>query len=310
MTVINYVDTDANQFASISDVIDGDLFTPYLLSDLTIGGISAQDWVVVTYDDSDWGIAFGGYNFVTDSNGVMQMGTITALVEGPMDGNTLNAVGSFSDFTIDTALLVQALNSPEYTDEYDILMGLFESDDQITLKFDGVYMNGYKGNDTIRTGRYDDSLMGGVGNDKIFASAGDDVLDGGFGNDKLDGGKGADHLFGSKGKDTIKLGNDQDRDTVHYGNANESTGNKFDRVKQFDNGEDVFDFRGMDGDTDTNDFDALVFSDVAAANALWVDNSGKHAWVYADVDGDASADLKIKVFKQDIVEGDFLFDYN
>lgn len=309
MTIINYVDADANQFASIADVIDGDTFTPYLLSDMTIGGITARDWVVVTYDDTDWGIAFGGYNFVTDSDGVLISGAITTLVEGEMDGSTMNAVGSFSDFLLDAAQLVNALNTPEYTDEYDLLMSLFSGSDEITLKFDGVYMNGYQGNDTIRTGRYDDSLMGGLGNDKIIANGGDDVLDGGFGNDKLDGGKGADHIYGNKGRDTIKVGKDQDVDHVHYGNANESAGNKFDRVKQFDSGVDIFDFRGMDGDTSTGDFEALEFSATAAANAVWVDNSGKHAWVYADVDGDASADLKIKVLKQDIVEGDFLFEY-
>ncbi len=64
---------------------------------------------------------------------------------------------------------------------------------------------------TLKTGRGEDYLVGLKGNDLLFGGRGADVLKGGAGNDRLFGGRGGDNIFGGTGDDTIFSGGGKDR---------------------------------------------------------------------------------------------------
>ena len=94
------------------------------------------------------------------------------------------------------------------------------------------FSDGTQSSDTVALGPNTsiENATGGSGNDVIIGSDGNNVLKGGGGNDSLDGGLGADKLNGGSGHDTFV-----------YGNANESTGTKFDTLTGFNTGNDLFD---------------------------------------------------------------------
>lgn len=76
------------------------------------------------------------------------------------------------------------------------------------------------------------------GNDKIVGSRHDDHVRGFTGADKINGGKGDDQIGGDAGNDTLTggLGADQ----FLYNEASDSTGTLFDKVTDFDAGNDTF----------------------------------------------------------------------
>ncbi|ADL52076.1 calcium-binding protein [Clostridium cellulovorans] len=73
-----------------------------------------------------------------------------------------------------------------------------------------VIMNGYEGDDTLRSGAGNDKIYGGTGNDQVYGNGGNDLLYGEDGDDKLYGGNGDDILDGGEGKDYLygENGND------------------------------------------------------------------------------------------------------
>ncbi|ADL52077.1 Hemolysin-type calcium-binding region [Clostridium cellulovorans 743B] len=105
-----------------------------------------------------------------------------------------------------------------------------------------VTMNGYGGDDTLRTENANDKIYGGAGIDTIIAGAGNDSLYGEVGNDILYGRVGDDLLEGGLGNDTL------------YGEA----------------GQDIYVFRKGDGQDTINDtagenntiIDTLRFEDI------------------------------------------------
>jgi Ca2+-binding RTX toxin-like protein len=81
------------------------------------------------------------------------------------------------------------------------------------------YFDGRGGDDDIRSGGGDDTLIGGEGNDYISGGAGADSIYGGDGNDSLRGGSGADTLHGGDGDDY--MGGDEGADTMYGGAGND-----------------------------------------------------------------------------------------
>jgi Ca2+-binding RTX toxin-like protein len=96
---------------------------------------------------------------------------------------------------------------------------------------------GQGGNDTIDGGVDNDTIDGGVGHDTLKGQDGNDHLMGGDGNDKLYGGLGNDVLNGGLGNDTLNLGGGQDTVVL-------ASGNGFDVVVDFKNGEDKIQLNG------------------------------------------------------------------
>jgi Ca2+-binding RTX toxin-like protein len=63
------------------------------------------------------------------------------------------------------------------------------------------------GNDLVQGGAGDDELIGGTGSDTLTGGAGNDILDGGQGSDFLDGSAGADRMTGGTGNDVYVVDN-------------------------------------------------------------------------------------------------------
>ena len=64
-------------------------------------------------------------------------------------------------------------------------------------------IDGWLGNDDIKTGSGDDEIYGGEGNDQIDGGSGNDTIFGQQGNDSINGGSGDDFIYGQEGNDLI-----------------------------------------------------------------------------------------------------------
>ncbi|MGJ3704451.1 beta strand repeat-containing protein [Variovorax sp. AFSI2.2] len=72
--------------------------------------------------------------------------------------------------------------------------------------YQGAYIDGKTGGDTLRDGAFQAVLVGSNGNDQLFGNAGSDLLIGGENVDTLDGGAGNDVLRGGNNNDEIDGG--------------------------------------------------------------------------------------------------------
>lgn len=144
----------------------------------------------------------------------------------------------------------------------------------------GVTMNGGNGNDLLIGTGEQDVLNGGKGNDTLKGGAADDRLYGGAGADKLYGEAGADtFVFRAKGDSTLATAG---RDTI-YG----FDGKAGDRI-------DLSGFDANDTKSGLQDFSyigAAKFS--GKAGELRFEKVGTKTYVYADTNGDKTADFAI-----------------
>lgn len=86
------------------------------------------------------------------------------------------------------------------------------------------------GNDTVTTGRYPDTILGGDGDDVLNGFDHHDRLEGGDGNDSLLGGVNNDTLLGGSGHDVITDNHGHDRAEGGEGNDTISTGDHNDTI--------------------------------------------------------------------------------
>ncbi|WP_169752671.1 retention module-containing protein [Campylobacter mucosalis] len=123
----------------------------------------------------------------------------------------------------------------------------------------GEHIDGKAGDDTIKTGSGNDTIIGGDGNDKIEAGAGNDTIDGGNGADTIDAGAGDDKIVfdqndtkvdGGAGRDTLIINKDIDFSKI------ESLNSKVENIEVLQLGKD-----GADGAVkvtlDANAVDAI-----------------------------------------------------
>ena len=108
-------------------------------------------------------------------------------------------------------------------------------------------LRGRGGDDTLEGGDGVDTLYGGDGNDTLDGGEGDDLLRGHGGDDVLRGRGGADTLEGGDGADRLLGGTGDDVLTGHGGSDTFVFSERFgtDRVKDFTDGEDLLDLRGL-----------------------------------------------------------------
>lgn len=151
-------------------------------------------------------------------------------------------------------------------------------------------LRGRSGGDTLDGKSGDDVLRGGRGNDSLNGDEDQDTLFGGRGNDTLSGGHGDDTLVGGLGKDTL-TGNHGD-DIFKFNKVAHSTNDtSADTITDFASGEDLIDLAALSGTLTFIGTD--LFS--GTQSELRVTESGGNSIVRIDVDGDGSADMKIKV---------------
>ena len=122
-------------------------------------------------------------------------------------------------------------------------------------------ITGTEGSNQIATGTGNDYVQGKGGNDRIYGNHGNDFLSGDSGHDYISGGIGDDELVGGTGYDRLRggLGADKFRLLTGYG---------YDRILDFQDGEDQLQVKAIDG-----------LDNVSVTNGV-----GGHARVYNDND--------------------------
>ncbi|SIS80731.1 Hint domain-containing protein [Phaeovulum vinaykumarii] len=228
-------------------------------------------------DDSDWDVldltGAGPVNVIYDTtnpeNGTVQFLDTSGNVTGTMTFENIERVvtdqgDGYVEGTSGADLIDTAYTGDPEGDMVDagdaILTGDAPDDDRILAG---------EGDDTVHAGVGDDTIWGDDGNDQIFGEDGDDSMSGGAGQDTLTGGDGNDQADGGAGDDVIDTSGttdplpdqgypglfpadtdpDNDRDTVHGGDGNDTitTGDDADVIYGED-GDDVID-AGIDADT-------------------------------------------------------------
>lgn len=135
-------------------------------------------------------------------------------------------------------------------------------------------------NDTLISGPEATWLRGRKGNDVLTGNHGDDRFYGNHGDDVITPGKGFDIIKGGRGQDTFT-----------YINPEESPIARPDRV--FMKSEDRFDLSSIDGDHSTPGKQGLVLIDTPTFNGNGGELLARRNGIFADLDGDATADFGI-----------------
>ncbi len=172
------------------------------------------------------------------------------------------------------------------------------------------YLSGGVGNDYLAGGSGSDTLFGGADHDTLGGGHGNDVLSGGLGNDLLLGGGGSDRLVGGLGDDTLRGGDGNDiliggpgsdvlfggpgADTFIFFASESPSGQRRDRIGDFESGTDVIDLRRIDADVDQLGNQGFSFSGQRSApHSVWFVERDNHVLLRADTDGDLRADFEI-----------------
>ncbi|MES2295937.1 MAG: Ig-like domain-containing protein [Pseudomonadota bacterium] len=148
---------------------------------------------------------------------------------------------------------------------------------------------GSTGNDALAGGNGNDTLDGAAGNDSLDGGNGDDILIGGLGNDSLDGGNGDDVLSGGIGRDILTGGRGNDVFVISA--AADSSAQEMDTITDFGSGADKIDLTALLGPA----VDLIWSGKTAAANSVWFAQSNGDTYVYADVDGNGTPDMTVKL---------------
>jgi len=211
----------------------------------------------------------------------------------------------------------------------DLIIGGTEGDLIYGQDGDDV-IGGQDGNDRIEGGAGIDRLYGDAGNDLIiggtegdllYGQDGDDVIGGQDGDDLIDGGTGRDILYGDAGNDTIVGGSGADdlygqagADRFVFTATSDSLGGPgagSDRILDFSRSEgDVIDLSIIDANSGTAANDAFAFVGTGAfsrtAGELRYEVIDGQTHLFADVDGDAVADMTFIVNIPTVQSSDFV----
>ncbi|MGZ2413017.1 Ca2+-binding RTX toxin-like protein [Sphingomonas sp. F9_3S_D5_B_2] len=146
-------------------------------------------------------------------------------------------------------------------------------------------LTGSDGADNLIGGAGNDTLNGRAGDDKIYGQSDNDVVIAGAGNDWIEGGASADTLTGGEGADTF-----------NFFMASDSVTGSGDIITDFQAGVDTLKLTNIDANplVDGDQAFTLVSSPTSGPGQLWIE-AGSHGAVivYADIDGDALADIQI-----------------
>ncbi|HCI47652.1 MAG TPA: hypothetical protein DFI00_10195, partial [Rhodospirillaceae bacterium] len=164
--------------------------------------------------------------------------------------------------------------------------------------------------DIITSGGGADTIDGGAGADNITGDAGASLLSGGAGDDVIAGGAGAETITGGTGRDDLTGNAGADVFVFADGDSALSQAGA-DVITDFATGVDQLEFGGpagddsgtatdnfVDGGTDTDFATALVNANAAFDGSVLYytsdDGAGTPtAFVFADIDGDGTADIGI-----------------
>lgn len=152
----------------------------------------------------------------------------------------------------------------------------------------GDELDGGRGEDRLYGGAGGDSLLGASGADVLSGGIGDDLLAAGADDDRLRGGAGADRLSGGGGANHLAGGAGADRFVFDPGSLDAAR----DVIAKLQKGSDLIDLSDISAA-------ALTFIGESqfsgAAGEVRLSVSERRTLVLADVDGDAQADLAIRL---------------
>ncbi|QCD43884.1 retention module-containing protein [Campylobacter mucosalis] len=212
------------------------------------------------------------------------------------DGGTIQTTIYHKDF--DTTGLIYDPDTRKYYKNVSEVSGFEPNSNKVSHDIDGKddtdtidhsnstkgeHIDGKAGDDTIKAGSGNDTIIGGDGNDKIEAGAGNDTIDGGNGADTIDAGAGDDKIVfdqndtkvdGGAGRDTLIINKDIDFSKI------ESLNSKVENIEVLQLGKD-----GADGAV-------KVTLDANAVKAI-KDSSG-----ILEVNGDSDDVLNLKGFSK------------
>ena len=177
-------------------------------------------------------------------------------------------------------------------------------------------LRGGDGNDIVNGGKGTDTLYGDAGYDTLFGGADADTLYGGTLDDTLGGDAGNDVLYGEAGRDTLRGGAGADK-FAYAALSDSRIGDGIDQIADFVRGVDKIDLSQIDANAFTagnQAFDWAGMSQPAArGGTVWGQHFATNGTnpefvrVYADVDGDGTADMSIDVLGvSSLSAGDFV----
>ncbi len=173
---------------------------------------------------------------------------------------------------------------------------------------------GGAGNDQIHGGNGKDEIDGGTDNDTLYGDNGSDIIQGGAGDDIINGGNGGDVLNGDVGVDTFvyttntsSAVSDSPYLTGAIGDPTLPWTKPWDVIRDFETAVDKIDLSGLpltgggpsplvwrgpygtDASAGQNDTDRA--DGASLAHSVWT----AEGFLYADINGDGKADLKVQV---------------
>jgi serralysin len=151
----------------------------------------------------------------------------------------------------------------------------------------------YSSVESLVGGAYGDTLRGNGASNTIEGKGGKDTLYGRNGNDVLEGGSGSDKLYGQGGKDMLIGGSGAD--AFVFQALSDSRGSTVDTIKDFHRGSDHIDLRSIDANTKVASDQAFTFIGKAGFHGKAGELRFADGIVSGDVNGDRTADFKIKV---------------
>ena len=153
-----------------------------------------------------------------------------------------------------------------------------------------------------------ENAIGGAGDDTIGGNGANNRLQGGAGNDRLSGLYGTDRSEGGAGADIFVF--TAVGDSVDYRHRSDGKKSTSDVLADFTSGTDRIDLSAIDAIRATAGDDAFAFIGTGAfthqAGQLRFETRDGFVHIFADVDGDAVADLHIAASGTQVLAGDFV----
>jgi Ca2+-binding RTX toxin-like protein len=177
-------------------------------------------------------------------------------------------------------------NDVLYGDDGTDIIHAMGGDDAVYGGAGNDTLNGHEGNDYLQGDEGNDLLQGFSGNDRLVGGDHNDTLKGGDDNDILRGGAGFDTLLGENGNDILfgdegwdYLTGGAGADTFIFEELSDYAGNQYNRVRDFDETEDLL---NIDMIIEATDYDPVtkILSDYVA-----VVESGAHTYIRVNETG-------------------------
>ncbi len=300
-----------NEIMALNDTVTGSAF-----ADTLKGGGGADTLNGGNGDDDLYGEA--GNDTIIGGSGAdfLNGGTGADTMSGGL-GNDVFIVDSAGDSAIDTSPFI--LGSGVDRVDASVDHSLSGNIENLTLTGSGTIdgtgnalanvITGNSGNNELDGEAGADTLNGGDGNDVLVGGSGADVLNGGVGNDVMNGGGASDVLRGGAGVDTMNGGGGADIFDFDFVTESGPAAATRDLILGFDGpgaaAGDVINLATIDANQTAGSPGNQMFAFLGwiqnpnppptAPGSVWLRNEAGETIVYANVDGDFTPEMAIRI---------------